>query len=85
MDIERATFLLFTLLGVFLPFCRAIPGPIDLGQALSDRSKYPQVKGYFRIEANIIQMLNPRGTTWNYFPCDLIPGRCDPIITVAID
>ncbi|OQV15540.1 hypothetical protein BV898_10262 [Hypsibius exemplaris] len=85
MDIDRANFLIFTLLGIILECCNAIPGPIDLGQALSDRSQYPQIKGYFRIEANIIQMLNPRGTTRMYLPCDVIPGRCDPKISVAID
>jgi len=77
--------LLVTILGIIVQQCQAIPGPVDLGQALSDRSKYPQVKGYFRVEANIIQMLNPRGTTWNFMPCDIIPGKCDPKITVAID
>jgi hypothetical protein len=64
---------------------QAIPGPIDLGQALADRARYPQVKGYFRIEANIISMANPRGTTKNWMPCDLVPGSCDPKITAAID
>ena len=64
---------------------QSIPGPVDLGQALADRARYPQVKGYFRIEANIIHMANPRGTTKNWMPCDLIPGKCDPKITAAID
>ncbi|OQV15541.1 hypothetical protein BV898_10263 [Hypsibius exemplaris] len=70
---------------IFLPACLAIPGLIDLGQSLSDKTIYPEIKGNFRIEANIISMENPRGTTWNYMPCDVVPGNCDPKITVAID
>ena len=85
MDFKLGNVLLVALCGFFVKQSQAIPGPIDLGQALSDRTKYPQVTGFFRIEANIIKMLNPRGTTWNYLPCDLIPGRCDPTISVAID
>ncbi len=63
---------------------QAIPGLIDLGQSLVDR-KYPLIKGYFRIEAHIIRMENPRGTTKGFLPCDLVPGSCDPKITAAID
>jgi hypothetical protein len=63
---------------------QAIPGLIDLGQSLADK-KYPLIKGYFRIEANIIRMENPRGTTKSFMPCDLVPGSCDPKITAAID
>lgn len=84
MDLDRATFLIFALLSALIRSCIAIPGLIDLGQSLSDK-QYPEVKGYFRVEANIIQMKNPRGTTRYYMPCDLIPGYCDPRITVAID
>ncbi|GAU88371.1 hypothetical protein RvY_01081 [Ramazzottius varieornatus] len=77
--------LTFLIVAVIFSEVVAIPGLIDLGQSLSDTAKYPKVQGYFRIEANIIRLENPRGTTKNWFPCDLIPGSCDPKITAAID
>ena len=77
--------LVLVCLSQLMSVVQSIPGPVDLGQALADRARYPQVKGYFRIEANIIHMANPRGTTKNWMPCDLIPGKCDPKITAAID
>lgn len=69
----------------FLPFSSAIPGLIDLSQDAADAARYPEVKGCFRIEALILTMQNPRGTTRHHMPCDLVPGSCDPKITGAID
>ena len=84
MDLDRVTFLIFALISEIIRHCWAIPGLIDLSQSLSDK-KYPEIEGSLRVEANIIQMKNPRGTTRYYTPCDLIPGYCDPRISVAID
>lgn len=85
MDFDHATLLLLAIVGCIVRSSNAIPGPIDLSQALLDKSRYPMIKGYFRVEAQIIKMLNPRGTTWNYAPCDLVPLVCDPKIDAAID
>ncbi|XP_055331185.1 uncharacterized protein LOC129583421 [Paramacrobiotus metropolitanus] len=62
----------------------AIPGPWDLMQDALDL-KNTKITGYFRIEALILTMQNPRGTTRRWMPCDLVAGKCDPLIKVAID
>lgn len=69
----------------FISCTLAIPGAVDIGQSAADRARYPEVKGCFRIEALILTMANPRGTTRNWMPCDLVPGKCNPKITAAID
>ena len=63
-------------------FCivAAIPGPIDLMQDAMDR-KYPEIKAPFRVEAHIIRLDNPRGTTKGWMPCDIFGGTCDPKVT----
>ncbi|XP_055331186.1 uncharacterized protein LOC129583422 [Paramacrobiotus metropolitanus] len=68
-----------------LPVCLGIPGVVDLSQSLMDKARYPEIKGCYRIEALILTMQNPRGTTRNWMPCDLVPGSCNPKITGAID
>lgn len=81
----RARPLSLLVFGMILSEVAAIPGLIDLGQKLSDRAKFPEIRGHFRIEANIISLQNPRGTTKSMLPCDIIPGNCDLRVTTAID
>ncbi|OQV15539.1 hypothetical protein BV898_10261 [Hypsibius exemplaris] len=67
-------------------FVSAIPGPVDLAQDARDTSMYNLVNGYFRIEARILRMENPRGTTRNMVPCDVLKvGKCDTKVSAAID
>lgn len=71
---------------VLLQQVSAIPGPVDLAQDARDLSMYNAVNGYFRIEAKIIRMENPRGTTRNMVPCDLLRvGKCDTKVAAVID
>lgn len=71
---------------LLIQFASAIPGIIDLAQDAKDMSTYNLVNGYFRIEARIIRMENPRGTTRNMVPCDLIRiGKCDTKVAAVID
>lgn len=72
------------VLCVTISFVQAIPGLIDLGQALADRSN-PVCTGPFRIEAEIGELANPRGTTKGWMPCDFLGGKCDPKVTGVID
>lgn len=67
-----------------LNIAQAIPGPWDLSQDMMDLRK-PKITGYFRIEALILKLDNPRGTTRKWMPCDVVSGKCDPIIDGAID
>ena len=69
-----------------LQLASAIPGPVDLAQDVKDTTLYNLVNGYFRVEARILRMENPRGTTRNMVPCDLLsPGKCDTKVSAAID
>ena len=64
----------------------AIPGPFDLAQDAKDATTYPAVQGYFKVEARIVSMQNPRGTTRNMVPCDVVrPGACDTQVFATID
>ncbi|GAU88374.1 hypothetical protein RvY_01083 [Ramazzottius varieornatus] len=64
----------------------AIPGPIDLAQDAKDATTYPLIQGYFRVEARILSLENPRGTTRNMVPCDIArPGACDTQVFAVID
>ncbi|XP_055331113.1 uncharacterized protein LOC129583362 [Paramacrobiotus metropolitanus] len=70
---------------MFCPLLLAVPGPWDWLQDLWDL-RNNKIQGYFRIEALILSMQNPKGTTRASLPCDFgNEGKCDPTIGATID
>ncbi|OQV21277.1 hypothetical protein BV898_04763 [Hypsibius exemplaris] len=60
-------------------------GVVDRAQDLADMQQYNEVKGFFRVEANIVRLQNDDGLEHNGLPCDGPVGKCDPRISAFVD
>ncbi|GAU87495.1 hypothetical protein RvY_00329-1 [Ramazzottius varieornatus] len=60
-------------------------GRVDRAQHLVDISKYPEVKGFFRIEAWPLHLENDQVVEHNGISCDEPLGICGPELRIFID
>ncbi|GAU87505.1 hypothetical protein RvY_00337 [Ramazzottius varieornatus] len=70
------------LLALF--FTSVLAGLVDRMQDVSDAQRYPLIRDFIRIEANILRLDNPRGISHTGLPCD-ITDSCDPRVIAFID
>jgi hypothetical protein len=64
---------------------RVSGGLVDRVQDAADMRNYNEVKGFFRVEATILRLVNDAGVEHNGLPCDGPLGKCDPRVSAFID